>query len=118
MMSATASSEAVSVSMRNVRGMSSVVGRSSVTQARSYRIPTSQVIQSRLTYPLRKLITLSYRILFLTYSCVALGQTATQTSLTTSAPTPIFGQSVILTAKVSPSAATGIVTFYNGAVIL
>lgn len=41
-------------------------------------------------------------------------QTVTTTSLTSSANPSIFGQSITLTAKVSPSTATGTVTFNDG----
>jgi hypothetical protein len=43
---------------------------------------------------------------------------ATATTLTSSANPSTYGQSVILTATVSPSSATGIVTFYDGTTIL
>jgi hypothetical protein len=41
------------------------------------------------------------------------GTTATTTTLTPSTSTPVVGSAIILTATVSPDAATGTVTFYN-----
>lgn len=46
------------------------------------------------------------------------GTTATTTTLTASTTAPTAGASVTLTATVSPSAATGTVTFYNGSTSL
>ena len=46
------------------------------------------------------------------------GTTATSTTLTTSSTTTASGTSITLTAAVSPSAASGTVTFYNGSTSL
>lgn len=43
---------------------------------------------------------------------------ATTVSLVTSANPAVFGQSLTLTATVSPAAATGNVTFYDGTAVL
>ncbi len=48
----------------------------------------------------------------------ATGATATATTLIASTSTPTQGASVILTASVSPAAATGTITFYDGATTL
>ena len=45
-------------------------------------------------------------------------RSATSTSLSVSTPQAVFGQSVTLTATVSPAAANGKVTFYDGVAIL
>ncbi|MGD0832779.1 MAG: Ig-like domain repeat protein [Terracidiphilus sp.] len=47
-------------------------------------------------------------------TCGGAAKTATTTTLTASTTTPKVGASVTLTATVSPSAATGTVTFYSG----
>jgi hypothetical protein len=51
-------------------------------------------------------------------SCGQSSQTSTTTTVTSSSPTSIFGQSVTFTATVSPSAATGTVQFFDGATSL
>jgi Big-like domain-containing protein len=51
-------------------------------------------------------------------SCGQSSQTSTTTTVTSSSPTSIFGQSVMFTATVSPSAATGTVQFFDGATSL
>ncbi|HYL72709.1 MAG TPA: FG-GAP-like repeat-containing protein [Bryobacteraceae bacterium] len=48
----------------------------------------------------------------------AAGATASSTTLQSSANPSIFGQAVTLTATVSPSAATGRITFYDGAAVV
>jgi hypothetical protein len=49
-----------------------------------------------------------------TASSISSSTTSTTTTLTASTATPVQGASVTLTASVSPSAATGTVTFYDG----
>lgn len=48
----------------------------------------------------------------------AAGATASSTTIQSSANPSIFGQAVTLTAEVSPSAATGRITFYDGAAVV
>ena len=55
---------------------------------------------------------------YLTVGGSASSSTATSTTLTSSSASPAYGDSIALTAAVSPAAATGTVTFYDGSTSL
>src|SRR5580698_4701967 len=76
-------------------------------------------------YSTRRLvgIRLTFRVLAVVLGCVALtgvmfGKTDTSVSLSSSLNPSTYGNSVTFTATVTPSAATGTVTFKNGSVVM